>query len=331
MDNLSSLLIGQPTLQQLISGFLKRENAAGSYLVHGPEGAPIKNTAIGLAHGILCRNPSGIDPCGECDVCKSVNLGKCLDLQIVEPEGNWHKIESLRQILEQAASYPWQAKYKVFIIQEAHKMRLETADSLLKSLEEPPSFGVFILATSNFNAILPTIVSRCQGIRLGLIPLETIKKHLIEKFGIDHEKASTLARVSMGKLELAEGLASSDYFSERTEALDFIDYLAEKKYSEIYPKAYPRETKRDIVIPMLFDKISLFRSLWRDLLLLSEGQDDSLLTHVDLLSRLRLISRKLPSESWKEFCEISYKCEEDLLANLNVQQVLDKLYFSAET
>jgi DNA polymerase III subunit delta' len=153
-----------PYLIQLFHNLLTAKRLAHAYLFHGPETAQKKPAALELAKAINCEHSPG-DACDQCPTCRQIMHDNHPDVVTIAPQGNGIKIDQLRE-LKHRFHYQATANFtRVVIIEHAEQMRVEAANSLLKFLEEPPSPLVAILLTTNAQAILPTIQSRCQTVR----------------------------------------------------------------------------------------------------------------------------------------------------------------------
>jgi DNA polymerase-3 subunit gamma/tau len=154
-------LVGQSTVVTALSNALNTGQTVHAYLFTGPRGSGKTSSARLLAKALNCTARNGADPCNACEVCVAADEGRLLDLIEIDAASN-RGIDNMRDIRAQVAYAPSTAKHKVYIIDEAHMLSKEASNAFLKTLEEPPPFVVFILATTEVHKILPTIVSRCQ-------------------------------------------------------------------------------------------------------------------------------------------------------------------------
>jgi DNA polymerase III delta' subunit len=161
--------IGQERVTDLLRRAVERDRIPNAYLFSGPPGAPLLDAAIALACALNCQQGRGV-ACGECDSCAKILGGFHPDVVTLVREGaaNIVPIESVRsQVIARIGLPPHEALTRVFIVEEATAMAPPAANSLLKTLEEPPSRTLFVLCTTAPEQLLPTIRSRCQRVRFG--------------------------------------------------------------------------------------------------------------------------------------------------------------------
>lgn len=206
-------VIGQGEIIAQLREVIQKGRISHAYLFSGPPGVGKKTVAEVFAAAINCEYaPEG---CGKCPSCVRIRKRIHPDIFLIEPEGNYITIGQARELQHEVNLKSFEARFRVFIIDEAHCLTEEAANALLKTLEEPPENIIFILITSAPEGLLPTIKSRCQLIGFKLIPLAQIIQILKERYGVDQEKAELIARVSKGVFGTALTLAEKDWRWER--------------------------------------------------------------------------------------------------------------------
>ena len=182
-------VIGQEHITKTISKSIAQKKIAHAYLFSGPHGVGKTSLARIIAKALNCVNGPTDKPCGVCPSCSQIENGNPLD--VIEIDGASNRgIENIRTIIENVRISPVSGKYKIYIIDEVHQITNEAFNALLKTLEEPPSHVVFILATTEAERVLPTIRSRCQQYTfksLGINDLEKILKVILDKENIAYE------------------------------------------------------------------------------------------------------------------------------------------------
>jgi len=155
-------VVGQQHVTQTIKNSIKGERMAHAFLFCGPHGVGKTSCARILAKTVNCENlTENTEACGTCESCQNFKANSSFNIVELDAASN-NSVENMRQLIEQVRFYPQQGKYKVFIIDEVHMLSTSAFNAFLKTLEEPPEYVVFILATTEKNKILPTILSRCQ-------------------------------------------------------------------------------------------------------------------------------------------------------------------------
>ena len=205
-------LIGQETIALTLSNALKQAKIAPAYLFTGPRGTGKTSSARILAKSLNCLTSSQPTPhpCGKCEACMAIAKGSALDVMEIDAASNTG-VDNIREIIERSRFAPVQCRYKIYAIDECHMLSTAAFNALLKTLEEPPPQVVFILATTDPQRVLSTIISRCQRFDYRRIPLAEMVKHLkyiadCESIKIADDAVTLVAQISNGGLRDAESL-----------------------------------------------------------------------------------------------------------------------------
>lgn len=171
-------VVGQVHITTTLKNAIKNNHLAQAFLFCGPRGVGKTTCARILAKTINCQNlQADIEPCNECDSCKSFNNGNSMNINELDAASN-NSVEDIRNLVDQVRYAPQTGKYKIYIIDEVHMLSNQAFNAFLKTLEEPPSYAIFILATTEKHKIIPTILSRCQIFDFNRIQVEDISGHL---------------------------------------------------------------------------------------------------------------------------------------------------------
>ena len=173
-----SEVVGQQHITSTLETALRTDHLAHAFLFCGPRGVGKTTCARILARTLNCENvQDGVDPCGECNSCKSFEQNASFN--IIELDAASHNsVEHIRALNEQVRFRPQQGRYKVYIIDEVHMLSTSAFNAFLKTLEEPPEYAIFILATTEKHKIIPTILSRCQIFDFKRIMVRDMVEHL---------------------------------------------------------------------------------------------------------------------------------------------------------
>jgi DNA polymerase-3 subunit gamma/tau len=205
-------LVGQDAIATTLTNAISTAKIAPAYLFTGPRGTGKTSSARILAKSLNCvssKVPTE-KPCGVCDVCKAIAYGSALDVIEIDAASNTG-VDNIRELIERAQFAPVQCRYKVYVIDECHMLSVAAFNALLKTLEEPPERVVFVLATTDPQRVLPTIISRCQRFDFRRIPLEAMVAHLSaiatkENINITQSALLLVASFAQGGLRDAESL-----------------------------------------------------------------------------------------------------------------------------
>lgn len=197
-------LVGQEAISQTLSMALDKDRVVHAYLFSGLRGSGKTSSARIFARALECEQGPTSTPCGECDICKATLEGRNIDIVEMDAASN-RSIDSIRDLIEQTKYAPTMSRFKVFIIDEVHMLTKEAFNALLKTLEEPPPYVKFILATTDPLKLPATILSRTQHFRFKKIPHKAVIAHLemiLEKEGVGFEQGALdiIARSGGGSL-----------------------------------------------------------------------------------------------------------------------------------
>ncbi len=205
-------VIGQGHVTQTLTNAFNKDRIAQAYLFTGPRGVGKTTTARILAAALNCQNDSTGNPCNSCNNCREIADSRNMDVLEIDGASN-RGIEEIRNLRELIKYAPINSKYKIFIIDEVHMLTGPAFNALLKTLEEPPAHGKFILATTDIHKVPPTIISRCQRYDFNRITVPIIAEQLkrilaAEKIDYDQESLQAVARKADGSMR--DGLSYLD-------------------------------------------------------------------------------------------------------------------------
>ena len=174
-------IIGHEQIIEHLQNAIKMDKISHAYILNGPDKSGKKMLAEAFAQTLQCEQ-HGIEPCMECHSCKqAVNHNQPDIIYVTHEKPNTLSVADIRsQLVNDVDVKPYSSRYKIYIVDEAEKMNQQAQNALLKTIEEPPAYAVIILLTTNADAFLPTILSRCVVLNLKVVSDDKIKKYLME-------------------------------------------------------------------------------------------------------------------------------------------------------
>jgi DNA polymerase-3 subunit delta' len=303
-------LLGHEWAVDLLREHVAKGSLRHAYLFTGPQGVGRRTLALRLAQAINCPQPPAPgEPCRACRTCMQIERMQHPDLSIVQAdtEGGTLKVEQVRELQRSLALTPYAARYRVALLLRFEEAHPSAANALLKTLEEPASQVVLVVTAESAEALLPTVVSRCEVLRLRPSPVEEVSQALQARSGLKPEQASLLAHIAGGRVGYALRLSEApEQLDQRTEWLN--DHRRLLAASRVERFAYADEiTKvkdkdKDVVRRELNTRLDFWLSLWRDVLLRAAGASASLtnpdreldihalVERIDLPEALRVVS-----------------------------------------
>jgi DNA polymerase-3 subunit delta' len=310
-----SRIIGYDRNISLLRRALATGKLSHAYLFYGIDGSGMKETAIALVEAIFCN---GTDGCGECPSCRKVAGLRHPDLHHLQPDGAFIKIDQIRELQKELSYRPFEAPKKACVIEDADKMNISAANAFLTTLEEPSGDAILILMTTHVDAVLPTILSRCQQLRFPSLPTETIASQLREK-GADEDSARIAAALAGGSIERAREIVEGDWLQARKALLEKIAALSPEGIIPLFAAAEESAKDKESAIHL----VDLLNVFWRDVLLTHTGSPE--IINSDLSPLIRSISDRNSLESVIEKLERISRTRQALTRNANPRLAVEVL------
>lgn len=228
--NIFSDISGQLHITATLQNAIKAGRVSHAYLFTGSRGTGKTTCAKILAKAVNCLNPQDGNPCNKCEICKGIDSAAVLDVTEIDAASN-NGVDNIRDLREETSFTPSAARYRVYIIDEVHMLSPGAFNALLKTLEEPPEYVIFILATTEVHKLPATILSRCQRFDFRRIPADDIADRLIfvakeEKIELDRETAMLIARIADGSLRDALNILDQCASSADSVGIDTVSEVA---------------------------------------------------------------------------------------------------------
>lgn len=265
-------VVGQEHIVRTLKNEIISGNIAHAYMFSGTRGTGKTTAAKIFARAVNCLNPKDGEPCNECESCRAIINDSTVDIFEIDAASN-NSVDDVREIRESVKYTPTNSKYKVYIIDEAHMLSKGASNALLKTIEEPPEYVVFIFATTEPNKMIPTVLSRCQRFDFKRITVEEMKnrmRYICSKEGVEVEEdaLSVIARNSQGALRDALSILDRCilFGESHLKYEDVLEILGIVNIDEIFGLS------DDIInnnIPSALQKIDSFISSGKDIEILS--------------------------------------------------------------
>lgn len=330
-DVMFNNIIGHEFQKNLLARSRAEGTVSHAYLFSGPDGVGKKLVALEFAKILNCpsdKSSSMREQCG-CSSCSKVDRGIHPDVVLVEYEGIGDiKVDQVREGVEEKLYLkPYEGAFKIVIVNEAERMNRSAQNAFLKTLEEPPPNSVIILISSRPQALLPTILSRCQIISFSSLSKDNMRLIIEEHSELNGEELELLSRLSSGSPGFALRFDQEliDFRKELISKLSGLDYRSAVEISELV-EFMPTETTADDS-----EKLRLameFMSLWiRDLIMIKIGADEEYITHADIIEESERAAAGLGTEDILQKHESLERTRSDIFfANANRRLSLENLF-----
>lgn len=334
-------LIDQEKPILLIKTILKKKKLPNALLFTGIEGIGKMVAAQGFAMACNCyknlipddqleqdafstlpeNSHSDIEPCGICKSCKKILSGNHPDVLIVEPTGNFIKIDQIRALCRTLTIKPYEAGFRIIIISNAQSLNPESSNALLKILEEPPDRTIFVLTAVQLSDLLPTIVSRCQNVRFNPVSPQKIEIFLSETLGVNQSDAEILAPMANGSLSKAMDMAKSgdskNWIKKRNWLLNEIESLSYEHIGLLLALAEKLSKKKDHIS----ESLEIILTWFRDLIIQKFNPEK--IIYKDLGDKVKSASNLCSTKSLYSKIDAVYEAQKKINVNANLRLTVE--------
>jgi DNA polymerase-3 subunit delta' len=327
-------VVGHERAIQFLQRAIESDGVSHAYLITGPPGVGKATLAQAFATALLCESETE-RPCLVCRACRLATHGAHPDVHVAESDerGDNLRIERIRQLQRQLMLTPMEGRWRVAILRRFEEATVSAANALLKTLEEPPSYVVMLVLAEDADSLLPTIVSRCQQIPLYALPVSTVRRALQEQWKADPGRADLLAHLSGGRLGWAvRTLKSRAALTQRKQHLDeMVDLLSastNKRFQYVRRRVDSWRSsssgKPGADRLRAIERMELWLSWWRDLLLAAAGAEATL-TNVDRVGELHHYARRFGAPAIGDTVRAIRLTMSRLKRNANIRLALEVL------
>jgi len=316
-------IIGQPLPIRVLERFLHTAQVPHALLFTGIEGIGKRTTATALAMALNCRDEGAERPCGQCRTCRQIREGRHPDIIEVAPSKGMVRIDQIRQLLAALAMKPFSARKRVVMVTDAQTMNAESANALLKVLEEPPADTTLVLTARQRDDLLPTIASRCRHIRFSPLANGDLTALLTASHRMDAEQAKTIAEAAEGSYTRALQLVQSGWQERRDWLIRAagLDRAPGRKRPLALALAFSaRLAGHKEALPLDFE---ILKAWIRDLSVWPFNPGH--IVNRDRAAILETVSAALALKQLSALWEVVEKAEKDIAANGNLRLTLDAM------
>lgn len=316
-------IIGQKQLVEHLQNAISAGKVSHAYIINGERSSGKEFIASIFAQALQCEKGQD-NPCGECHSCKQAVSGNQPDIiKVTHEKPNTIGVEDIRnKINNDIGIKPYSSPYKIYIMNEGEKMTVQAQNALLKTIEEPPEYAVIMILTTNLEALLPTVLSRCVVLNMKPVSDELVKKYLMEHLRIPEYKADVCVAFARGNIGKAKALASSEEFDNiKNEAVTLLKYIREMEITDIVTAIRKiSEYKMEIN-----DYLDILAVWYRDVLLFKATNDANHLIFKDEIQFIRKIADQSTYEGIEIIIDALEKAKLRLQANVNFDLTIELL------
>lgn len=323
--NTFNKVIGHKTIKEYFNRALPMDKVSHSYIFEGPEGVGKKTVAIELAKMLLCENKENNTPCNQCKSCHMIDSQTHPDVIVVHRDTKVTRIDTIREkVVKEMGIKPYQGNYKIMIIAEADTVTTEGQNAMLKTIEEPPSYGIVILAVQNMSKLLPTIKSRCIHMRFSPLTEAEIGGYLNSR-GITGLNKDIYAKFSEGSIGIANKLIEDEAFIEqRRMSIEYLKRLNNANMMGLYELVKEICDQKESILQILD-----FWLLWHRDIALQKSTGSDNLYYLDYKSDILDTAYKLTynkiSTNIVSIKEAKREIEQNIYATFVIENLLLKL------
>ncbi|HUN55669.1 MAG TPA: DNA polymerase III subunit delta' [Smithella sp.] len=309
---------------EIIQRTLAKNRTGHAYLFSGISAVGKRTLALEFIKALNCEKVNSLyDSCSECISCRKIQHESHPDIFTVKADGQFIRIDSIREIQRRVKCKPLEARMRAFIIDDADKMNDQAANALLKMLEEPSPSNILILVTARPYSLLPTIISRCQHMRFNPLNSEAVAKFLIDQTGMDNQRALLLAALSGGSIGNAMELNKEDIVAYRDELLRLLSMTRPNDpFSLINFASYLAQGKKEIR-----QGLNILNTFFRDALIFKEIKKNEMLINQDNSSFVAACAARLSGEQILQNIAQIEKAGQILDQNVNKSLTLETMAF----
>ncbi|MCB7318496.1 DNA polymerase III subunit delta' [Lacrimispora sp. 210928-DFI.3.58] len=314
-------ILGHDQIKEHFQNAVQTGKISHAYILSGEAGMGRKSLAHAFALSLLCEK-STTDPCMQCHACRQVLSGNHPDLiHVTHEKPASIGVDDIReQINDTIMVRPYSSYYKIYIVDEAEKMTVQAQNALLKTIEEPPSYAVILLLTTNQDVFLPTILSRCVQLKLKPLRDSVVKEYLVQSLKVEESQADIYTAFARGNLGKAIHLAQAEDFKLMyEEVLHLLKHVKDADISELLDDI--RRLKEDNLD--IYECLDFMQMWYRDVLMYKTTKDINLLIFKDEFSTIKSMGTLSGYDGLDTILKAIDKARIRLDANVNMELAME--------
>ena len=318
-----SEIIGHEQIIEHLQNAIRLKKVSHAYILDGEEGSGKMLLAWAFAQTLQCEK-GGVGPCGSCHSCvQAQSLNQPDIIRVTHEKPNSIGVDDIRdQLCSDILIRPYSSPWKIYIVDEAEKMTVQAQNALLKTIEEPPAYGMVLLLTENSQSFLPTILSRCVTLKLRPVKDEQIRKYLMEELRVPDYQADVCTAFARGNVGKAKRLAQSEHFAElRDEVVHLLRHLRDMEIYEI-TEAVRRAAEYKAEVDDYLDLMALW---FRDVLLFKATRQIDGLVFADEINYISAQAARSSYEGLEHILKALEKAKTRLKANVSFELTIELL------
>jgi len=310
---------------KVLQSAMAKDRIPHAHLFYGAEGVGKKTVAEAFAKALNCKSGrDSLDACDACSSCLKIDHGNHPDVITIKAQGQSIIIQEIRELQEQMKFSPFEGGKRIFIVVDADRMNIVSANAILKTLEEPSASNILVLLTSRPHQLPATVLSRCQHLRFNPLRRETVASFLEEKSSLDHKSAHLIALSSGGSIGKARAMYDESYLTTRATVLDIIARIKTKDPLKLLSALNDfGQERKDIM-----ERLGILMTGYRDALVYKETGDRDSLINQDYIDIIKSVAE---SEAGRDIVRCIRAVDwafHTLSQNANKQLTLEVMMFT---
>lgn len=319
-------IVGHENVIEHLKSAIKMNKISHAYIINGEDGIGKNMIADAFAKTLQCEKNTS-EPCNECRSCLQVEGGNQPDIiRITHEKENTISVDDVReQLVGDIQIRPYSSRYKIYIIDDADMMNVSAQNAILKTIEEPPEYGIIILLTQNADGLLQTILSRCVRLNLTSVRDDLVEKFLMEKYRIPDYEARFAVSFAQGCIGRAQAIIeSTDFASMREDVLHVIRHASEMTVSELVEAAKQASGHKKHIN----DYLDLIAMWYRDILIFKSTNDTNYLIFKSDITKIKEQAAYSSYEGIQKVISSLDASKKRLRANVNFDLTMELLFLT---